>query len=474
MARFETRIMTIAGHPPTFLHNISKSWEELTEIICHLHNAPRLKYPYWLALNEKCHLDGKTLAVEFCEQLAYLVRRYDRKETGYFLSNLVTALLMHHMSWVASVASPPFGGKQQENKNNEAKLFGLPTTAQCPPTVGYNALMAQYLEISGACGNMRSAKFCILGDDVEILASVCSVLSFFIRCSAVQHIDDDRMWEVPTEECFSPVNESGSPPDSVQSPVKVIASVNFEETSSVAMMRRLRNNNHSDTTPRSTETSKIHVIDRMDFPCCPTISSAEDMWESKNSEGLGRSMFAGPLDHYCPHFVLSALLKTNVDLPDVYSKMFDEVRYNNSLCHRALPSISKSTFPDTHSPESVLIVADIDQMTVKVLSSEGSDEVTSPSESVVAMLEQFVDVQEAVPATSEFLVGIIEDSLAHIVGKSLALVELVRSDQSKNPGMVQLTPDRVRTIIGCDHSDLRLIVNVAAVYWPPVLQSVFG
>ena len=35
-----------------------------------------------------------------------------------------------------------------------------------------------------------------------------------------------------------------------------------------------------------------------------------------------------------------------------------------------------------------------------------------------------------------------------------------------------LSPERVRSIVGCDHSDLRLILNVAAVYYPGVLESV--
>lgn len=82
MSRFEARTVTAASHPPTFLSNISKSWDELTEVICQLHNAPRLQHPYWLALNEKCQFDEKTLAGEFCEQLSYLVRLYDRKEAG--------------------------------------------------------------------------------------------------------------------------------------------------------------------------------------------------------------------------------------------------------------------------------------------------------------------------------------------------------------------------------------------------------
>lgn len=558
MSRMETRIITASGHPATFLQNIAKTWEEVTEVICQLHNAPRLKHPYWLALNEACHLDGKTLAVEFCEHLAYLVRRYDRKEAGYFLSNLVTALLMHHLSWIASVATPP---RVTDNTNPQANmLFGM-GQAEGEPTVGYNALMAQYLEIAGACGNTRSAKICILGDDVEILASTIAVLSFFIRCSAVQHVDDDRMWEVPAEQPFSPIDVSGSPttlpgcPHHHQNPNNLQAAQpssapgsapstssapgpssapstsqtnghhhhhhhhhhvtlhhpHPEETSSVAMMRRLRKNMQQadDNAPTSSAAAALRdaqaaaedadmavvprptqeamcVIDRDDFPCCPTFFDDKDMWSPRpNPEGLGRSMFAGPLNNYCQHFVLSAVMKDNADMPDVYSRMFDEVKCNDSPCHRSSTSTaihhqsvvssssqSNSSICDPLNPENVLIVADLDHMTVKVLSSEGSDEVTSPSESVVGMLEQFVGIHDAIPATAEFLVGMIEDCLAHIVGKSLTLVELVRSDQTKNSA--QLTPERVRSIIGCDHSDLRLIVNVAAVYWPPVLQSVLG
>lgn len=526
MSRLETRIITASQHPATFLQNISKSWDEVTEVICQLHNAPRLKHPYWLALNEACTLDGRTLAIEFCEHLAYLVGRYDRKEAGYFLSNLVTALLMHHMSWIASVATPPLVTDKSTNAHANM-LFGM-GQPEGAPTVGYNALMAQYLEISGACGNTRSAKICILGDDVEILASVIAVLSFFIRCSAVQHIDDDRMWEVPAEQPFSPIDVSGSPTtlpgcshhhqnrNNLQAANGAIGNgANHpEETSSVTMMRKLRENIAQENAAAAaaaeaaaaaaalpgameqvtvqgtsqeisvvTHPNSICVIDRADFPCCPTIADDADMWSPRpNPEGLGRSMFAGPLDNYCQHFVLSAVMKPNANMPDVYSRMFDEVRCTDSPCHRSststaihhqsVVSSSASSICDPLNPENVLIVADLNQMTVKVLSSEGSDEVTSPSESVVGMLEQFVGIHDTVPATAEFLVGMIEDCLAHIVGKSLTLVELVRSDQLK--GSPQLTPDRVRSIIGCDHSDLRLIVNVAAVYWPPVLQSVLG
>uniref|UniRef100_A0A1I7TQ60 UDENN FNIP1/2-type domain-containing protein n=1 Tax=Caenorhabditis tropicalis TaxID=1561998 RepID=A0A1I7TQ60_9PELO len=588
MSRMEMRVVNAAGHPATFLHNISKSWEELTEVVCQLHNAPRLKHPYWLALNEKCHIDGRTLAMEFCSHLAFLVRRYDRKEAGYFLSNLVTAVLMHHMSWVASVATPPLGNIDRYQNAHNHMLFGM-SASEAAPTVGYNALMAQYLEITGACGMVRSAKVCILGDDMDILASLINVLSFFIRCSAVHHVDDDKMWEVPTEQPFSPVDVSGSPStlpgcshvhQNANNLLKIAHHKNAggyhpEETSSVAMMRRLRNNNlaaiedsgpstsaetaainaamaadeaaleastssqqpfsssqqpstssqassssqqpssssqHSSSFQQPSSSSQpqqaVAIIDRTDFPCCPTIGDDKDMWSPRrNPDGLGRSMFAGPLLNYCPHFVLSATLKNNANMPDVYARMFDEVRCvdyphlssSTAIHHHSLSSNSQSnsSICDPMIPENVLIVADIDHLTVKVLSSEGSDEVTSPSESVVGMLEQFVGYHDAIPATAEFLVGIIEDCLAHVVGKSLTLVELVRSGDQPQKALpappvipaitassgppspsssssMQLTPDTVRAIIDCDHSDLRLIVNVASVYWPPVLQSVLG
>ncbi|CAO4375724.1 unnamed protein product [Caenorhabditis nigoni] len=547
MAVLEARIKKSASRKRVFMSYMYNSWGEMMEKMCQIYNAPRLELPYWLALNGKCQLDERTLAVEFCEHLAYLVRRYDRKETGFFLSNLVTALLMHHMSWVASVAAPPLASAADARRSQQNLFFGLGVKDDAP-TIGYNALMAQYLEISGSCGNVRSAKVCILGDDVEIMAAILSTLSFFIRCSAVRHINSDENLEVPTEQPFSPCDATTGSPDatcqhqhvpidnngpstssaSAPQPSTVIIDrfqLHPEETSSVKMMRKLRKNvlkgeteaaaaaaaakTTSSTASESLEIagetvlltasdsasadSEIPVDSAMEIEDYAMISESTDMYTpgTENDRSLARSMFAGTLEDFCPHFVLSAVTKSEADMSEVYSKMFDEMKCNerpsrdlrpstsNVIQHHSLSTSSQSTSSlyDSATPENFLIVADIDNATVKVLSSEGLDEVTSPSECVVGMLEQFVGIYGTMPSTAEFLVGILEDSLAHIVGKSLTLVELVRSDQSifqRNPASIQLTPDRVRTIIGCDHSDLRLIVNVAAVYWPPVLQSVMG
>lgn len=624
MTRLEERIVNAYKDTKTFLKSLYALHIELSTIVCELHNAPRLELPYWLALNEKCALDEKTLAVEFCEHLSYLVRRYDRKEAGYFLSNLFSALLMHHLSWVASVAAPPLAASLDPRMRNT--LFG--PTEDGTPTVGYNALMAQYLEISGACGNVRSAKICILGDDAEIMASMISVISFFIRCSAVKHVAPDtnqRMWELPTEQPFSPIEVSGSPGSAAASrascshlhpsprqrngpstsssnpgpstpstsssmplfsmpgpstssqpstsssfflppmastsqpstsaipqPSVVLDRLGEGASSSKAMMTRLRENAQkkkleaaaaaaaasgsagppdapaSRDTP-STSTATPAPPRQSDSPkVFPIITETVDMWTSRpnHEKSLGRSMFAGPLDNFCTHFVLSAVKKSEANMTEVYSRMFDEVRCNDNspahrssttstaIHHQSVSSQSTSSMGEPVVPENFLIVADIDARTVKVLSSEGSDEVTSPSESVVGLLEQFVGIHEGMTSTAEFLVGMLEDNLAQIVGTSSTLVELVRgldqaplqrapvrpaaaapspatktpqntpSTSSSTPTVVHpptqpssqhhLSPDRVRSIIGCDHSDLRLMINVAGVYWPPVVQSVLG
>lgn len=616
MTRLEERIVNAYADTKTFLKSLHALHMELSTIVCELHNAPRLELPYWLALNEKCALDEKTLAVEFCEHLSYLVRRYDRKEAGYFLSNLFSALLMHHLSWVASVAAPPLAASLDPRMRNT--LFG--PTEDGTPTVGYNALMAQYLEISGACGNVRSAKICILGDDAEIMASMISVISFFIRCSAVKHVAPDTnrtMFELPAEQPFSPMEVSGSPnsasasragcshlhprpprqrneastssnpgpstPSSSSSiplfsmpgpstssqpststfflppmpstsqpstsaipqPSVILDRMEEGASSSKAMMTRLRENAQKKKLeaaaaagapgPSTSSTRDSDAPVPRDIPSTSTapplqsdspkdfsiISETADMWTSrpKHEKSLGRSMFAGPLDNFCTHFVLSAVKKSEANMTEVYSRMFDEVRCNDNspahrssttstaIHHQSVSSQSTSSMGDPVVPENFLIVADIDARTVKVLSSEGSDEVTSPSESVVGLLEQFVGIHEGMTSTAEFLVGMLEDNLAQIVGTSSTLVELVRgldqaplqrapvrpaaaapapgpaktpktpSTSTSAPTTVHtphLSPDRVRSIIGCDHSDLRLMINVAGVYWPPVVQSVLG
>ncbi|CAD6195477.1 unnamed protein product [Caenorhabditis auriculariae] len=488
LSRLESRITNAASNYPTFLTNVSKAWEELSETICQLHNAPRIRRPVWLSLNERAS-DEKSVASVFCNQLATLVHRYDTKNTKYFVSNLISTVLMHHMSWVASVASPPI--RPDARANPDRNLFIGMTLNDDAPSLGYNAQLAQYLELSGSMGQLRTAKTVVCGDDDKLLSALCHMLSYFIRCSAIQHKDDERCWQLPTEQAFSP-SASAATPDSAASPPSSVNVVFIpERVSDEDVLNSFISPSCSlDSLPSVTNhhvhlgdhpTPSITLMDRLELTCCETNEVSEELWSPTSSsvrpsDGLGRSLFVGPVPYYNPHFVVSALLKNLVNMNDTFTKMMDEVRCSDSASHRATfasMAPSSTSVCDVQMPDNVLILADTNDWTVKVMSSDGLDEVPSPSEAVVLMLEQFSELYK-IGIAPHFLVTFLEDSLADILGKSLSLVEIVCREPPGEDGTLELSPERVRSIVGCDHSDLRLIVNVASVYWPPVLSSIFG
>jgi hypothetical protein len=171
----------------------------------------------------------------------------------------------------------------------------------------------------------------------------------------------------------------------------------------------------------------------------------------------------------------------------------------------------------------VVIIGDLNQNSVRVVSASDSDSVddqmvTTPCDAVISMLEQFLELHR-MGSNSNFLISFLEDQLGGILSKSHTLVELVMSgdtsqtiteqlrqmhtfnkpsvtdvhfeasspfdtqsslvdsmistqqeDSDDNQQLISM--QKVSKVIGCDCSDLRLILNVATVYSPPVLLSV--
>uniref|UniRef100_A0A1I7XRV2 UDENN FNIP1/2-type domain-containing protein n=1 Tax=Heterorhabditis bacteriophora TaxID=37862 RepID=A0A1I7XRV2_HETBA len=399
LSRLETRVTNAASHPPTFINNVSQAWQEFCESVCRLHNTPRLRHPVWLSLLERDHNEN-VVASDFCCQLARLVEKLDTKHTRFFLSNVISTVLMHHMSWVASVA-PPLHAPTQMSLRDRNPLVGSILNDEAP-YMPYNAHMAQYLEISGSVGSThRIAKTVVCGADSDLIAAILQVLSYFIRCSAIHHKEDERCAQLPMAQSFSPCaatpESAASPPsethlDITFSPDKAseedaFSSCSLESLTSVAGPSRDRRN-------------------------------SIDVNVESHADGLGRSLLAGPSFDYSSHFVLSGLINNGgSNITEAFSKMLDDVRCEDSACHRAAASSlsssqsSSSICDAVQLPDNVIILANTNEWSVKVVSG-GS------------------------------------------------------------PTPTQLSPERVRSIVGCDHSDLRLILNVASVYWPPVLASV--
>ncbi|VDL70529.1 unnamed protein product [Nippostrongylus brasiliensis] len=128
----------------------SLAWQDFCSSICQLHNAPRLRHPVWLSLLERDHNENVVVA-DFCRQLTRLVEKLDTKHTKFFLSNVISTVLMHHMSWVASVSPPLHAPTHLHEKN---PLVGSIFNDEAP-YMPYNAQIAQYLEISGSVGSFQ-------------------------------------------------------------------------------------------------------------------------------------------------------------------------------------------------------------------------------------------------------------------------------------------------------------------------------
>jgi hypothetical protein len=163
--------------------------------------------------------------------------------------------------------------------------------------------------------------------------------------------------------------------------------------------------------------------------------------------------------------------------------------------------------------QTVIVAADCTNWIVRAISSENcqvdDSPVTTPSDAIVSMLEQFLQLYKLKCAPT-FLISFMEDRLGAILAKSHTLVNLVTSEEElptppdvdmdttdvangedhcdfgktrqssfdENDGNNKCTPSanvmsmqRVASVLGCDCSDLRLILNVAAVYSPPVLSA---
>uniref|UniRef100_A0A915C7G0 UDENN FNIP1/2-type domain-containing protein n=1 Tax=Parascaris univalens TaxID=6257 RepID=A0A915C7G0_PARUN len=472
MLKLEAQIVKASLSRTHFLHLLYQGWSRLVQAICVLHNSPRLRAPVWLSL-----MDDKlstATANTFCATLANLIYRHDLKSTGYFLSSLLSSLLMNHLAWVASVAS-----SDRCVDSHRSLLLGTRENVDILHHP-YNTHLAQYMEISGSIGGAaRLSRTVVMGDDMLLVTQLLYVLSYFVRCSVVHpNLHSAGKWSSqPQLKCFSP--------SSLQRLSEEVPTDNIDSHLDVRSPEAKSDDNGSscdepmdvegDSMPTDDEPNDWHLPLEDSLRQRPFIDSS-----------LARSLLAGPCDAYCSHFVLSGLRRSAVNFAETISSMIDHVKNGESeLLYASSPdSSNSSTASDTASfSPTVIVLADTTTYTVKVISGDESNveesTMVAPCEAVVAMLEQFGDLHR-IGAAPSFLISFLEDALGDIVAKSFSLVEMLgatfgdraikkHDDKKVSP---TISAERVAHVIGCDYSDLRLIANVAAVYFPPVLQLV--
>ncbi|XP_066147539.1 folliculin-interacting protein 1 isoform X3 [Euwallacea fornicatus] len=123
------------------------------------------------------HPEGDYVAEEFLKEFCELLEEFDAKHTNFFISTLLTAILTHHLGWVATVYSSHVTS-YQDFLNYQP----------------YNALWSQLADLYGAVGYpLKTAQTVITGSNKnDIISKLLASLTYFIRFTHIERKDVRR------------------------------------------------------------------------------------------------------------------------------------------------------------------------------------------------------------------------------------------------------------------------------------------
>ncbi|KAK3091005.1 hypothetical protein FSP39_016401 [Pinctada imbricata] len=203
-----------------FVHIVMESLEKFQQDVVDLYTTPRLTEPVWL--NMMCFTSYRyKLCEDFMKEFMGLVSKLENKNTHFFMSTLITAVLTHHLAWVPTVT--PAGGTPSKTylTNHSAKWVDI--LAKMHP---YNPLWAQLGDLYGAIGYpIKVARTVIVGKKVDLVKKLLYILTYFIRCSDVQNKDLSSLENFIDEVSLdSPLDDK-----SVITPIEEVANQSLEQ-----------------------------------------------------------------------------------------------------------------------------------------------------------------------------------------------------------------------------------------------------
>uniref|UniRef100_A0A182ML28 UDENN FNIP1/2-type domain-containing protein n=1 Tax=Anopheles culicifacies TaxID=139723 RepID=A0A182ML28_9DIPT len=174
-----------------FLQIMLGAWHSTQQWLNDLFTAPRLNNPVWLTLSSSTLTDRNlsSLASTFMNDLCSLLTSADTKDTNFFISTLITAVLTHHLGWVGTIAA--MTATDDASPNSKLDLIRREKTRMNEITANhpYSVLWAQLGDLYGAVGYpTKLSKTIICGSSQlsNMLDRILNVLSYFIRCSEIK------------------------------------------------------------------------------------------------------------------------------------------------------------------------------------------------------------------------------------------------------------------------------------------------
>lgn len=197
-------------HKEMFVHLMMAGSEDMQQWLLDVFSAPRLTSPVWFGLTSGMNHHSSPLSSNFLQDLCHLIANIDTKATNFFVSTLVTAVLTHHLGWVATVLPGKMSLPHFSKKPCARQL--LDALSKSHP---YNPLWAQLGELYGALGfPVKVAKTVVTSGakKLELLNRILSSLTYFIRCSEVEKHVIERQDSTEAQLNAATVRQSSNTP----------------------------------------------------------------------------------------------------------------------------------------------------------------------------------------------------------------------------------------------------------------------
>ncbi|XP_041485512.1 folliculin-interacting protein 2-like [Lytechinus variegatus] len=172
-------------HRKSFIRPVMEALDHFKLSVIQLYTSPRIQRPIWLNLMTYPQQRGH-LCEHLIRELGRVLETHNSKQNNFFMSRLMTGVLMYHLAWVPTVM--PAGATPSRAFLDKHSSTTLDILAKCHP---YNPLWAQLGDMYGNIGlPNRVAKTVIVGKRADVVCRLLYVLSYFIRCSEVHEINE--------------------------------------------------------------------------------------------------------------------------------------------------------------------------------------------------------------------------------------------------------------------------------------------
>ncbi|KAK7057030.1 hypothetical protein SK128_000545 [Halocaridina rubra] len=204
--KLQSSLDTAYLHPKTFASSAHQAVLQLQQDMLDLVIGQRLCRPVWLGLLGKTSTsERQALCTNLVDVLSTVLATFDTKQTNFFVSKLLTAVLTHHLGWVSTVApgdslpqSPSSTSSSRSGSYSGPSSASIYESSTCQTTWverlseshPYSAIWAQLCELSGAVGYPpRAARTLLVGSNTALLSQLLTILSYIIRCSQIVEQD---------------------------------------------------------------------------------------------------------------------------------------------------------------------------------------------------------------------------------------------------------------------------------------------